>query len=60
MDGRLANMLIQTGFLPRLSAPCVQGLLSIHGKELGMVEDTVAAMEMLADFKLQVCGTRGR
>lgn len=32
----------------------LQGLLSIHGKEHGMVEDTVSALDMLADFKLQV------
>lgn len=31
-----------------------QGLLSIHGKEHGMVEDTVSALDMLADYNLQV------
>ncbi|CAM9593769.1 unnamed protein product, partial [Scytosiphon promiscuus] len=31
-----------------------EGLLSIHGKEHGMVEDTVAALDMLADYNLKV------
>eukprot|EP00903_Cladosiphon_okamuranus_P019670 g18080.t2 len=31
-----------------------EGLLSIHGKEHGMVEDTVSALDMLADYELQI------
>eukprot|EP00752_Nemacystus_decipiens_P017766 g15928.t1 len=45
----LAERWTSTGFLLGF-----EGLLSIQGKEHGMVEDTVSALDMLADYNLQV------
>ncbi|CAM9650481.1 unnamed protein product [Ectocarpus sp. 12 AP-2014] len=45
----LAERWVSTGFLLGF-----EGLLSIHGKEHGMVEDTVSALDMLADYNFKV------